>query len=168
MRRSLSVALLLLFGKSFAADCTSEWEGAGVESAYLLQGALAYDKHANLTWRRCSHGQLFSDGHCRGNIKQLTLDEANQLARKTAQGWRLPTLNELGSLVRKSCKPPMLDQHAFPDVRAYSEGKSKYWSSSRVPDIPMMTYNLDFIDAGVDANTPGIAMAVRLVKSGHP
>ena len=168
MRVLIPIVLLLLFKMATAADCVSKWAGEGVVSAYALKHGLAYDKNANLTWQRCPNGQIFSDGRCQGAIKLLTLDEANQLARKTGSGWRLPTINELGSLIRNSCKSPMLDQQAFPDVRAYSEGKSKYWSSSRVQEIPAMTYNLDFIDAGVDANTPGIAMAVRLVKSGSP
>ena len=168
VRILISIAFLLSLDFASAEDCISRWGDKGVTSGYVLQDGLAHDNKNNLTWQRCPHGQSYSQDRCRGTIKQLTLNEANQLARKTGQGWRLPTINELGSLIRKSCKPPMLDQQAFPDVRAYSEGKSKYWSSSRVQDIPGMTYNLDFIDAGVDANTPGIAMAVRLVKTGHP
>ena len=55
----------------------------------------------------------------------------------------------------------------FPDVRAVSEGKAAFWSSSRHEALPMLTYTVDFIAPAVDANTAGVSMGVRLVRSGR-
>jgi hypothetical protein len=146
------------------AACDSVPDASEVGDRYLLEEELVHDIKTKLTWQRCGFGQKYTDGQCAGTLKLMTLDEAKLAARKEGKGWRLPTLEELAGLVRKNCLPPMMNRLVFPNVRVISEGKAKYWSSSSDVELPMMTYNIDFISAGIDANTRGIPLAVRWVR----
>ena len=166
-RLAVPLLLLILAGASSASACTTRPDAAEIGSRYVLRGALAYDSKTRLTWQRCGYGQQFRDGRCVGALTLVTPDEAAQAARKAGTGWRVPTVDELASLVTQRCRPPMLNPQVFPDVRAVSEGKAAFWSSSRHEALPMLTYNVDFIAPAVDANTAGVSMGVRLVRSGR-
>lgn len=62
-----------------------------------------YDKVTNLTWMACSLGQNYSSGMCNGDAQLFTWYQASDTAKKSVFGerndWRLPTLQELSSLV---------------------------------------------------------------------
>jgi len=159
--------LLMPAGATSAAACTTRPDAAEIGRRYEVRGALVFDRTTRLTWLRCGHGQRLRDDRCVGALALLTPDEAAQAARKAGTGWRVPTVDELASLVTKQCTPPMLNRRVFPDVREISEGKAGFWSSSRDRDLPMLTYNVDFIAPALDANTSGVTMGVRLVRSGR-
>jgi hypothetical protein len=44
-----------------------------------------------------------------------------------------------------------------------SEG-APYWSSSKIEDLPMLFYFIDFWDARTDGHTLKFSLAVRLVR----
>lgn len=169
MRFLFSLTLLALAGNAWAMNCASRADATEIGSRYVLRGALAFDRKTRLTWQRCGHGQHYRGDRCLGALKPLTLDEARRAAREAGKGWRVPAVEELASLIKKKCSAPMLNRQVFPDVTEIAEGMAKYWSSTRDKDMPMLTYNIDFIAAGFDANTAGIRMGVRLVRSErHP
>ena len=165
MRISLAFIVLVLSFESWALDCSRYQHATPRPSRYVLRGAQVLDTRSHLSWQRCAVGQRFEHNHCLGSPKLMTLDEAQAAASKSAQTWRVPTIQELASLISPSCQPPMVNTTLFPDVVEMAEGKAKYWSSSPVKDMPMLTYNVDFIAGAIDANTAGIAMAVRWVRS---
>ena len=66
-------------------------------SRYVIQGDTVYDKKTDLTWQRCSVGQRWAEGKgCVGVIKTFTFDDAQ---RQGNGMWRVPTKNELGTLI---------------------------------------------------------------------
>ena len=164
----LLVFAILLVGTAnvWAADCGATPEFDEIGSRFLLKSELAFDRKTKLTWQRCGFGQHYKDGRCSGALKLVTHTEAKQAALKTGKGWRVPSLDELASLIEKRCVAPMLNQAVFPGVREIAEGKAKYWSSDRDKDLPTLIYNIDFLGPAVDANTSGIALGLRLVRSG--
>ena len=166
MRLHLFAILLAGVANVFAADCASTPDSDEIGSRFLLKGELAFDSKTKLTWQRCGFGQHYKDGRCLGTLKLVTHTEAKQAALKAGKGWRVPSLDELASLIEKRCLAPMLNQVVFPGVREIAEGKAKYWSSDRDKDLPTLIYNVDFLGPAMDANTSGIALGLRLVRSG--
>jgi hypothetical protein len=85
-------------------------------SRWLSDGARVYDRKTDLTWQRCVYGQRFdpATASCSGLPQPLTFDAAKRLE---GQGWRVPRLDELVSLVARSAVPA-IDNAAFPGTPA--------------------------------------------------
>jgi hypothetical protein len=80
---------------------------------YMVQGAVVYDRQTDLTWQRCTYGQHWREGAgCEGTPTRVTFDDARALAK---EGWRLPNLDELRSIVQLGATPT-IDPVAFPDT----------------------------------------------------
>lgn len=77
-------------------------------------GALVHDAKTDLTWQRCTLGQRWVGAslRCEGEPVRLTFDDARRLER---DGWRVPTLDELLSLVVAG-RSPAIDEQVFPDT----------------------------------------------------
>jgi hypothetical protein len=122
------------------------------------------DRPRGLEWLRCSVGQVWNGYTCIGNARMLTLDEARQaemLARnELGGGWRLPTVEELGTLICESCKPPKIDSRLYPNTMA-----APYWSSSKNRWSIGRYWTLNFYTGHTfGRNAPDMARYVRLVK----
>jgi Protein of unknown function (DUF1566) len=95
---------------------------------FSANGAEVTDVSTGLTWRRCSEGQVLSNERCVGkatehNFKGALAHAKSRATRQSA--WRVPSIEELGTLVEKSARPAAIDGSAFPDTLA-----NRYWSSS--------------------------------------
>jgi len=75
-----------------------------------------FDMKTNLTWKICSEGQSYSGEHCTGNATGFTYNDAVQTFGVKGDNWRLPNVDELGSIVEKRCKNPALNIAVFPDT----------------------------------------------------
>lgn len=127
-------------------------------SRYVMAGGEVYDTQTDLTWQRCSAGQNWMDaGGCAGEIEEFTWAQADDLA---GDGWRLPTKDELITLISQACTPSV-NPEAFPDMDVK---KLWYWSSDQMdPDLAGLVY----FDGGATFNGYRTSMnAVRLVRSG--
>lgn len=164
-RLALSLLALLALNGAAVADCYSERRGAG-SGHYALKEGVAHDSRTNLSWMRCSLGRHWAGTKCEGEPKTFTFDKALAAANDAGEGWRLPTIPELASLIDVSCGQPATDRVAFPDITPNDEGKASYWSVSPA-DLPNMRYIVDFAHGDVDAHSPGIWLNVRLVRSGR-
>jgi len=114
----------LLAARQAQAACDG---GARAEPSarYDIRGATVLDSDTGLVWQRCSVGQEWREGRgCIGVIRQMAWDEALQHA---SDGWRLPTHDELLSLVVAGCRDPAIDETLFPDMEL---PKLWYWTST--------------------------------------
>jgi hypothetical protein len=144
------------------ADCPSP-------SRFALNGAEATDVRENLVWRRCSVGLDWRepDG-CVGQIRALSLEGARRAAKSAGEEWRLPSADELLTLVDRACGTPAIDARVFPDVPIDPGGEnSLYWTSTAAGMLGM-NVTVDFREGFYDAHSPGLYYFVRLVKAAKP
>jgi Protein of unknown function (DUF1566) len=76
-------------------------------------------------------GLSFNGNKCLGSRKSLSLDEALAVATQKGEGWHVPSVSELGTIIDPSCGRPAIDTNLFPDMNA-AEGENPYWTSSQV------------------------------------
>ncbi|WP_428035949.1 DUF1566 domain-containing protein [Amphritea sp.] len=147
------------------AACDEDFAESSPSSRFVLNGGEAYDQQTKLTWQRCSVGTTWtSDEGCVGKVKLLGLNKARQSAQQLGGGWRVPTIQELYSIVEQRCFNPTINSTVFPAVTNVGEG-APYWSDTPVEEIPSLIYFIDFIDGAIDGHSKGFPLAVRLVRS---
>lgn len=72
------------------------------------------DKTTGLTWSQCSVGQQWKGNECTGSAVRFSYGDAAEWLRETglaAQGFRLPTLNELLSITAFDCGEPAVHKN---------------------------------------------------------
>jgi len=112
---------------NFYIRCVSSGQPAVINFFTDNGNGTVTDGKTNLVWQKCSAGQN-NDATCSGTASTpnwqtaLTTCKNLSLASKT---WRLPSTNELLSLVDKSKMSPSIDIAVFPTTAA-----EYYWSSS--------------------------------------
>lgn len=158
-----------------------------VADRYLVNNCeVVKDVVTSLEWQRCSVGQTWNTDtkRCDGYNSPLNWYSANELVLNN--GWRLPTITELRSLVYCSSGDPVsigmtLDYtscggtfirpvivgEVFPDVPYVNNIiSSHYWSSTTSSDDPNSAWGVSFYKGGVDWGPKGAAgLSVRLVRS---
>lgn len=116
------------------------------------------DQQTGLQWMRCSYGQTWTNKTCSGFPSKVEMEEAtysaNRLTFAGKSDWRLPSIDELKSIIYcSSGKPkywnatgsgcqgdyqqPTLYQDAFPN-----NGSGVYWSITNLQNDPGPDYNL--------------------------
>lgn len=90
----------------------------------IVAGGIAQHTRTGLDWQRCAVGQAWSGDTCVGESELMTWQEA--LAFANAQdGWRLPNVQELASIVEHCRSEPAINRNVFPETRP-----AGHWSSS--------------------------------------
>jgi uncharacterized caspase-like protein len=147
----------------------------------LGDGSEVKDIQTGLIWQRCSVGQRWTGQTCEGGAGEFKFDEAQKL---TGNGWRVPTVRELHSLVWcSSGKTKNLDdpEDGKGAIANYCDGNSSrptirsaaftmtsavwYWSSS--PDVSNADYArvVDFGFGHLYIRKRSDTLAVRLVQA---
>ena len=157
LRTACAVACLV-GSTATLADCDNTDAAIAGAARFEISGGLAYDKTNNLTWQRCSVGQsLDGSGTCTGTTQKFTFEEAQALAK---DGWRVPTLDEYGSIVAEYCRDPVIDLTVFPGTVS-----EHHWSS--IFTNPM-TWYFSFRNGNPNPTYyTSSRHAVRLVKTGR-
>ena len=114
---------------------------------FVTEEHLVRDLKNNLYWYRCSVGQRWDDQteSCTGKLAKLNheqIEDAIQTANSQLGGdWRLPTLQELESLVCKTCDVPKIRQTFFPNIsrEAYWSGTQNKWNSKMYWSVNFQT-----------------------------
>lgn len=112
-----------------APNCAEVFDNLPISSHYQDNGnGTLTDRRTNLTWYRCSAGQIWSNGRCKGHPIVRNFNAAQEWAAEAevagSSGWRLPEIDEMVELVVKDCRSPAIDTNAFPGIVA-----ENYWSS---------------------------------------
>ncbi|WP_146108651.1 DUF1566 domain-containing protein [Chromatium okenii] len=97
-----------------------------------LGNGIVLDIKTDLQWMRCALGQTWTGETCNGEAKKYNWDEAHSAVNELNQhggyaghsDWRLPSIDELKTLIVKDQKPA-IDQQAFPNTP-----KWWFWSGS--------------------------------------
>jgi hypothetical protein len=101
-------------------------------------GSELRDTRNGLVWQRCSVGQTWRDAQCTGSAR--TVNHAQALALAAGQaGWRLPSVDELKTLVDTTRTQPAINLLAFPGTPSFG-----YWTATAVPDEPDYAWVVHF------------------------
>lgn len=143
---------------------TAAWAACDAErrpiptTRYEMNGPEVLDKETGLTWQRCSVGQTWRDAEgCAGAVREFDWRDAKRQARG---GWRLPTREELETLVSKACSPS-INPEAFPDLDPL---KLWYWSASET--VRGLAWLVQFGGGATFNGYQTAPNAVRLVRRG--
>ena len=95
---------------------------ATVADQFFLKDHLVIDLKTGLEWMRCSVGQRWNGKNCIGEPVPLNHDDMEIVIKianeQLGDGWRLPSKDELLSLVCQSCGIPTINQEIFPNTGA--------------------------------------------------
>ncbi len=162
-----TMALAVCQGLEFAyAKSIKQTLDNATTTRFNVNEGEVFDEKTQLTWSRCSVGVTWKQGvGCVGSPKLMSLDEAKHFAKKLGNGWRVPTIDELCSILEPRRGKNAINQKVFPDIRDLGEGEAPYWSITKVEDVPTLVYYADFMRGRVDGHSKGFALAVRLVRS---
>lgn len=127
--RDESFPVRLVRGGEWAMNPLSA--GGGISGRYSVSadGREITDVSTGLVWRRCPEGMAWDGQTCTGGPEffmwHQALHRAEAVARSTGQGWRLPNVKELASLVDTGVQGLYIDPAAFPGTP-----NDQFWTSS--------------------------------------
>ncbi|MCA0202394.1 MAG: DUF1566 domain-containing protein [Proteobacteria bacterium] len=159
--RALIAGSILMCGTAMGApayaQCTKE-PGLPI-SRYEIQDGQVRDKETKLTWQRCLMGQKWRDGAgCTGTPQEITWAQAQKLSGP----WRLPTKDELQTLMSSACLKSA-NSEAFP---GFNLQYPEVWSSTET--VPGQTWIVN-LTGGAEFNALQSAKnGVLLVQGDAP
>lgn len=120
------------------------------------------DKTTGLIWKRCSEGQ--SGAGCeKGAAATYNWGEAFALAASAdfdgSRSWRLPTVDELGTLLEYQCTMPAINLAVFPATPA-----TNFWTATPYAGYANGAWNINFNDGVHDNSSKNYRLYVRLVR----
>ena len=120
---------LLLLSTEALADCRS----LNDDARFIPQENGLKDKTTGLIWSRCLLGQSFEEDRCRATANKMPWLEAEAaaeaVARERGASWRLPKLEELETLLDRSCAAS-----PFPELFPF-DTQGDIWTAS--PGFPV-------------------------------
>lgn len=113
-------------------------------------------KKTSLTWKRCAEGMSWNGSTCTGTAKTYTWADANALS---SAGWRLPTKNELLTIVEWGKTAPAINATIFP-----STPSTAAWSASAYLGNSNWAWYINFGNGNDYANYKTNTLTARLVR----
>ena len=102
---------------------------------FFLKGHLVIDLKNGVEWMRCSVGQRWNGEECFGEAVPLSHEDIPAVlaiaSEQLGDGWRLPSKDELLSLVCKECGTPTINSKIFPNTESLP-----YWTEDPNPFAP--------------------------------
>jgi hypothetical protein len=120
------------------------------------------DIGTSLVWQKCSYGQNVIV--CSGTAGVLNWQQALQYCRDltlAGRSWRLPSINELGSIADFSVSGPSINNAFFPNTES-----SYYWSSSTHVNNADNAWYIFFNVGGASYFSKSTPYYVRCVSDG--
>ncbi|MHB9139493.1 MAG: Lcl C-terminal domain-containing protein [Victivallaceae bacterium] len=118
------------------------------------------DKKTNLIWKRCAEGQSWTGSTCSGTARTYDWSEANALS---TSNWRLPSQNELLTIVEWGKSKPAINATIFPNTPSFY-----FWSASALATISNYAWAASFSYGEGYDHYKTDRDSVRLVRSGQP
>ncbi|WP_394145405.1 Lcl C-terminal domain-containing protein [Vibrio atypicus] len=160
------LASICLSPVSFAQTCVDNQPASQLNGQFIdrLDGTVL-DVATNLLWQKCNVGEVYEaeTNTCTGTpTSYSSWDLALQSDQVGVDGFRLPNIKELGSIVDYRCAQPAIDLAYFPTTT-----NAPYWTNTPDTEGLNSSYSaliIDFTEGQeVTANTNGM-MLLRLVK----
>ena len=135
------------------------------------------DTQTGLVWKQCREGQSGPD--CSGTASTRTwtqaLTDANNSLFAGHDDWRLPSVNELQSLLETGCASPAINLTIFPDPVSTTDA---LWSSTTYAADPLNipgllgrsaggAWSVGFDVGDINPDLKSASYAVRLVRGGQ-
>lgn len=143
------------------AACTAAAFAAQAQTRFAVSadGRQVTESSSGLVWRRCAEGMTWSGSACTGKPLKVTFAGAKAAAGK---GWRVPTKEELLSLVdAQAKKKPRIDATAFPNTPS-----TPFWATRAGSDDDLNAWLVNFANGRVRGNIGQAKFPVRLVRAG--
>lgn len=163
---ALCAVALSALPASATQTCRSDLSAATPVGRFVNNGnGTITDTVTRLTWKRCSEG--LSGNNCEsGSATAYTwADALSSAAASTFAGnkeWRLPTIQELDSIIEYKCTMPAVNADIFPATRI-----SNYWSATPFAGYPGGSWNINFNDGSHESCSKNWSLFVRLVSGGR-
>jgi hypothetical protein len=130
MKKIITLLIILLTAAAFPAQRFTDNGDGSIK-----------DNATGLIWQKCSKGQSGND--CSGYSQNIHWDEAlihcEGLTLAGRDDWRLPSINELKSIINYKRSGPAINMEYFPNTPAYS-----YWTSSTFLSSPYTAWSVNF------------------------
>jgi PKD repeat protein len=133
---------------------------------FQVKGQEVFDSKTGLTWRICAEGMTYSPtgGLCTGTPLGYSHEGALIQAAEVGQGWRLPNIKELNSIVDRNFgngdNLPTLDPIAFPGATV-----GLFWASTPLAQLSSSAWVVDFRRGFITAsNRNAIEINVNRVR----
>ena len=134
-----------------------------------------FDSATSLMWQRCYVGQSFNSASnsCEGSPSTMSWQDVLQVARsENAAGyadlsdWRLPTIEELSSIIEEACYGSAINLAVFPGA-GHSEVWAVFADAKLGYDGQLVNfYLIDFLNGNINYLPRSRHGAVRLVRKG--
>jgi hypothetical protein len=159
MKLLIAAVVLMLAGHTAASA-----DPADERFEFIEDGAVVVDRSSGLQWMRCSLGQNWTGTACAGLAERYTWDQANDLPSGSAgnHGWRLPTVEELQTLVEYRVFNPAINPQAFPNTPP-----SNFWSSSEAAYDAFYAWSVHFANGFSNWRHKRQRFETRLVRDGE-
>lgn len=144
------VTQAFIFGGLAQAKCSGP-------PSLVDRGHEVYDTETDLTWAKCSVGMKWTGGKCIGVVTLGSWAQANEA--KWPEGWRVPSPEELKTILATKCEGLAIDESLFPKTYRW------YWTNrGNASSCSVFDFFYLQSDSSVDCAFPG---AVRLVRGGQ-
>ncbi len=132
---------------------------------FIVQNGIATDTETGLIWLRFAYGQTWLNNTAVGKAKEVCWEDAFHNAEQFNQqggyadyaSWRLPTVNELKTLIDKTKKSNCIDTDIFPN-----NSGSFFWSST--PSSPSNAWFVLFNHGEAGSIFKNSRCAIRFVR----
>jgi Protein of unknown function (DUF1566) len=140
------------------AECDASLAKESAASRFTVNGETVHDKKTDLTWARCGRGQQWKEADgCVGELQKLTYSQSHA---GLSNGWRLPSVEELKTIIAPHCSNPAVDGEIFPST------VSDWYRTGTKEALNCLLLN--FADGRVDRGWKlcSYPYSVRLVRDG--
>ena len=133
-------------------------------SDYIKRGYFIIDLKNKIEWMTCPVGMVWKGNTCAGIAKKYELKfipQIIEIANDQLKGsWRLPTRNELESLICQKCQKVKINLKIFPKTPA-----EPFWTKDKNFWQPKFNWIVNFLNGNTFGRYPGYKPNyIRLVR----